>query len=204
MQLAGDPAGLAAEALRHLQEGNERFRAGTARLGRAHKDMLADLVRWQRPYATILCCSDSRVPPELVFDAGLGELFVVRVAGNVLSAEVAGSLQYAAAHLGTPLFLVLGHEGCGAVKAAIDTKVSGATQRSRIQTLVDSIMPGLSGLDLQLPPEDRLSSAVEANVRWTMRQIQAAPEAEAALAAGLLALVGAVYELHTGRVKWLE
>ena len=85
------------------------------------KEILADLAQGQHPYATILSCSDSRVPPELIFDAGLGELFIIRVAGNVISAEVAGSLQYAGRHLHTPLFVVLGHTNCGAVAAAINT-----------------------------------------------------------------------------------
>jgi len=193
----------ATEALRRLRDGNERFLEGTARVVRAHKDTLASLVEGQHPYATILCCSDSRVPPELIFDAGLGDLFVVRVAGNVLSPEVAGSLQYAAAHLGTALFLVLGHDGCGAVQAAVDAKVNGTVHRSRIQILVDSIMPALSGLDLRLPPKELLSNAVEANVRWTMRQIQEAPEAKASLATGPMALVGGVYGLQSGRVRLL-
>jgi len=193
----------AAEALRRLQAGNERFLGGTARLDRSHADMLAHLVRGQQPYATILCCSDSRVPPEIVFDAGLGELFVVRVAGNVLSAEVAGSLQYAGAHLGTPLLVVMGHEGCGAVKASIDTLVRGTQQRSRIQALVDCIIPGLAALDLQLASADLLTRAVEANVRWTMQQIAETPEAKAALADGRASLVGAIYELESGRVRFL-
>ena len=193
----------AAAALRRLQEGNARFLAGGGHADRSHTDMLAHLVRGQQPYATILCCSDSRVPPELVFDAGLGDLFVVRVAGNVASAEVYGSLQYAGAHLGTPLFLVLGHDGCGAVKASIETLARGTQQRSRIQTLVDAIVPGLGDLDLTQPPEALTAQAVEANVRWTMRQIAETPEASANLAAGRLGLVGAVYELESGRVRFL-
>src|SRR5258708_6435783 len=120
------------EALARLIAGNERFLRGGARSAAPLRETLADLARGQRPFATILGCSDSRVPPEWVFDAGLGELFVVRVAGNVLSPEVAGSLQYAGAHLQTPLFVVLGHEGCGAVDAALATKYEGAQHRSRI------------------------------------------------------------------------
>ncbi len=193
----------AAEALRRLREGNDRFVGGTAVAGRFHAEKLADLAHGQRPFATILCCSDSRVPPELVFDTGLGELFVVRVAGNVLSAEVAGSLQYAGAHLGTPLFLVMGHYGCGAVKAAVETIVHGTPQRSRIQALVDAIKPGLAGLDLQLPPGELLDRAAEANVRWTLHQIEQTPEAAAGLASGRMNLVGAVYELESGRVRLL-
>ncbi|HYV39394.1 MAG TPA: carbonic anhydrase, partial [Gemmataceae bacterium] len=109
------------EALERLLAGNERFLRGETRSQRPMRETLADLAKGQRPFATILGCSDSRVPPEWIFDVGLGELFVVRVAGNVLSPEIAGSLQYAGAHLQTPLFMVLGHEHCGAVGAALAT-----------------------------------------------------------------------------------
>ena len=122
----------------------------------------------------------------------------------MISGEVAGSLQYAGAHLGTPLLLVMGHEGCGAVKASLETMVRGTRQRSRIQALVDGIVPGLSDLDLQLEPGELLSRAVEANVRWTMRQIAETPEAKAAVAEGRASLVGAIYELESGRVRILE
>ena len=121
--------------------------------------------------ATILGCSDSRVAPELIFDAVLGELFVIRVAGNVLSSEIAGSLQYAGAHLQTPLFVVLGHSGCGAVHAALAYRLRGVRHQSRIQVLVDSILPGLPEIEADAPTDAQLSAAVEANVRWTMRQI---------------------------------
>ena len=162
------------------------------------------LARGQSPFATILGCSDSRVPPEWVFDAGLGELFVVRVAGNVLSPEVAGSLQYAGAHLRTPLLVVLGHEGCGAVQAALETKYQGVQQRSRIQLLVDSILPALGDIDPALPPEQLLAKAVESNVRWTVRAILESPEGRARLAEGRMKFVGAIYEVQTGRVRFLN
>src|SRR6185503_845571 len=102
----------ASQALKRLVEGNRRFLRGEARFPTVQKKILVELAREQRPYATLLGCSDSRVPPELLFDASFGELFVIRVAGNVLSAEVAGSFQYAGVHLRTPLFVVLGHETC--------------------------------------------------------------------------------------------
>jgi carbonic anhydrase len=167
------------------------------------KEILADLTKGQHPYATILSCSDSRVPPELIFDAGFGELFIIRVAGNVMSPEIAGSLQYAGRHLHTPLFVVLGHTHCGAVAAAIDARVHGTRQDSRIQLLVDSILPGLTGLDLKLSPEAMNAQAVEANVRWSMRQILETPEGRERQAAGQLKLVGAIYEIETGRVRFL-
>lgn len=191
------------EALQRLVEGNERFVRGESYVIPDHKQLLADLATGQQPYATILGCSDSRVPPELVFDARLGELFVVRVAGNVLSGEVAGSLQYAGAHLHTPLFVVLGHEGCGAVGAAMASKYEGVEQRSRIQILVDSILPALSDIDPRLAPAVRLAQAVESNVRWTVRQIRDSPEGQARLQEGRVRLVGAVYDIESGRVRFL-
>ena len=151
----------------------------------------------------MLGCSDSRVPPELIFDVGLGALFVVRVAGHVISPEVLGSLQYAGTHLATPLFVVLGHEGCGAVSAALDAKLHGARERSRIEVLLRNILPGLEAMDPALGPEERLAAAVEANVRWTVRQLLETPEAQARVAEGAMKLVGAIYELETGRVRFL-
>jgi carbonic anhydrase len=164
---------------------------------------LTELAKGQRPYATILGCSDSRVPPEWVFDAGLGELFVVRVAGNVLSPEVAGSLQYAGSHLMTPLFVVLGHEGCGAIAAALATKYDKARFKSRIQILVDSIIPALPNISARMPRAKRLSRAVESNVRHTVRVIEDSPEGQARRLEGRMKIVGAVYEIASGRVRWL-
>ncbi len=174
------------------------------RFPRYQKDILVNLAKGQKPYATILGCSDSRVPPELIFDAAFGELFVVRVAGNTASAEVMGSFQYAGAHLHTPLFVVLGHEGCGAVSAALETKFQGVQHRSRIQLLVDSILPGVPNFDPQLPPEGCLAQAVEANVRWTIHQLRETPEGKERLAGGEIKLVGAIYEIETGRVRFLK
>ena len=146
----------------------------------------------------------SRVPPELVFDAGFGELFVIRVAGNVLGPSIAGTLQYASLHLHTPLFIVLGHEGCGAVKAAIASKLHGARHESRIELLLENIVPALDSVDATLPPESLLSAAVEANVRRTTQSLLQSPEGRACVAQGEVKLVGAVYDLSTGRVRFLE
>lgn len=192
------------EALQRLKHGNERFLRGEARFPTVRKETLADLAKGQHPYATILGCSDSRVPPELIFDADFGELFIVRVAGNVVSAEVMGSLQYAGAHLRTPLFVVLGHEGCGAVKAALETLLDRTQHHSRIQILVDSIIPGLRLLDSQLAADQRLQQSVEHNVRWSIHQLLTTPEGKAAVEEGRAKIVGAVYEIGSGRVRWLE
>jgi len=191
------------EALKQLLEGNRRFLRGEARSSAFRRETLADLARAQRPYATVLGCSDSRVPPEWIFDAGLGELFVIRVAGNVFSAEIGGTLQYAGSYLETPLFVILGHEGCGAIAGALATKHEGEQFRSRVQLLLARIVPGLPELDPTLSPDERMSRAVESNVRHTIRQILDTPEGKARLAEGRLKVVGAVYEIETGRVRIL-
>ena len=198
------PTYTAEEALIRLQEGNARFVSGQARFPTVQKEVLADLAKGQQPYATVLGCSDSRVPPELVFDAGFGELFVIRVAGNVLGPAIAGTLQYAGVHLHTPLFIVLGHEGCGAVKAAIASKFHGARHESRIALLLENVVPALDNVDPTLAPESLLHAAVEANVRWTIRSVLESPEGRTRVAQGDMKLVGAVYDLHTGHVRFLE
>jgi carbonic anhydrase len=191
------------EALERLIAGNERFVRGEARFPTIQKEILAQLAKAQCPYATILGCSDSRVPPELIFDAGFGELFIVGVAGNVISREVLGTLQYAGVHLRTPLFVVLGHDGCGAVGAALATKRKDTQEPARIALLLDAILPGLRDLPSGLAPEEEVREAVEANVRWSMRQVLETPEGKARTAEGTMKLVGAVYELTNGRVRFL-
>jgi len=188
----------AEEALARLVAGNERFLGGKARFPAIRKDILKNLAKGQRPYATVLGCSDSRVPVELLFDAGFGELFVIRVAGNVISPEVMGSMQYAGVVLRTPLFVVLGHEGCGAVQAALAAKLKGARQGRHIEALLANILAGLHGMG-----SPTLAAAVEANVRWSMQQVLETPEGKAGAARGVK-LVGAIYELETGRVRFLE
>jgi len=194
----------AQEALDRLKQGNERFVGGTARFPTVQKEVLAELARGQHPFATILGCSDSRVPPELLFDAGFGELFVVRVAGNVLGSEILGTLQYAGMHLRTPLFVVLGHEGCGAVEAAIAERFHGACYASRISRLIEHIGPALDDVDPTLTPAALLSAAVEANVRRTVRNVLESPEGRARTAESDMKLVGAVYDIATGRVRFLD
>lgn len=191
------------EALARLVEGNERFLNGTTRWDCVTVAELTSLADGQHPYATILGCSDSRVPPELVFDTGLGELFVVRVAGNVFSGEVAGTLQYADVHLGTPLIVVLGHSGCGAVAAALEARRAGAAHESDIQLLVESVLPALEDVDPTLPLDAQMLMAVEYNVRWTLRQIAETEQGRQRLRDGRLKLVGGIYEISTGRVHWM-
>jgi carbonic anhydrase len=135
------PSVSADEALQKLLDGNSRYIAEKPTASqRSTKESRAELSKFQKPYAVILTCSDSRVPPELIFDSGLGELFVIRVAGNIPDPVVLGSIEYAAEHLGTPLVLVLGHERCGAVTATVDTKGKAP---GNIGAIVKTIAPSI-------------------------------------------------------------
>ncbi|HMF13632.1 MAG TPA: carbonic anhydrase [Gemmataceae bacterium] len=193
------------EALALLSEGNNRFVERRSLHGKISEELLDNLRESQRPFAVILGCSDSRVPPELVFDQSFGDLFVIRLAGNLIAPGVAGSIQYAYEHLGTSLLVVLGHQGCGAVKAALDARFHRAKHPERIQQLVGLIEPGLEQIDPELSAAEQLDSAVEANVRWSMHQVIRAPEARQAFQRnGNVLIVGAVYELSTGKVRWLD
>ncbi len=144
------------------------------------------------------------MPPELVFGAGLDDLFIVRVASNVPGASIAGTLQYASAYLRPPLFVVMGHHGCGAVEAAIAAKFHGVCQPGRSRALLANILPALDDLDATLPVARLLQAAVESNVRRTMRLLLDSPEAKARSRDGRVRLVGAVYELETGLVRFLD
>jgi carbonic anhydrase len=193
------------QALERLKEGNRRFTSGTLLHNQVSQERLASLVSVQRPFAAILGCSDSRVPPELVFDQGFGDLFVVRLAGNVIATKVYGSLQFARRLLGVPLLVVLGHEGCGAVAATLACKLQQAEHPEYIQALVDSITPALKDLEPGGSPAEQLKAAVEANVRWSMHQCSGVlAEQPGPIEQRDFHIVGAVYELATGRVRWLD
>jgi carbonic anhydrase len=194
----------AEEALKRLKAGNERFLHGTPLFPTIRKDVLAALARGQHPYATIIGCSDSRVPPELLFDADFGELFVIRIAGNVVSPEIFGTLQYAGMHLKIPLYVVLGHEGCGAVEAAVELKFRKTRKKPRIELLLQSILPCLNGIDPEADQKVQVAQAVEANVRWTMQQLLESPEGRRRAAEGVFKLVGAICDIETGKVRFLD
>lgn len=197
------PPANADEALARLKAGNRRFVEGRAKHTHENASWRHMLVEGQKPFATILGCSDSRVPPELVFDVGLGELFIARLAGNIIAEDVVGTLQYAIAHLHTPLVVVMGHEGCGAVTAAVDDMLHANHEPSHIEALLRLIEPGLAKVDLKQERDALLKAAVEANVRWSMKQLVAVPEGERAIREGKVTLVGAVYELASGNVRFL-
>ena len=196
--------GNANEALARLKNGNQRFIEDKPRHNHEKASWRSLLVEAQKPFATIVGCSDSRVPPELIFDEGFGELFTIRLAGNIIAEDVIGSLEYAVAHLHTRLVVVLGHEGCGAVSATLEEMLHKTREMEHIESLIKSIKPGLKKLDLKLSWDVLLHKAVEANVRWSMRQLRALPEAKRALLNKRVTMVGAIYELNSGRVRFLD
>lgn len=191
------------EALARLKLGNQRFIDDKPRHVHEKASWRNLLVESQKPYATILGCSDSRVPPELIFDVGFGDLFTIRIAGNIIAEDVIGSLQYAVAHLHTHLVIVMGHEGCGAVTATVDEMLSKTKELEHIESLIKSIKPGLKKLNLKQDRDSLLRAAVEANVRWSMQELLALPGAKRALRDKRVTLIGAVYELNTGHVRFL-
>jgi carbonic anhydrase len=180
-----------------LKSGNQRYVAGHPTHEHQDIDRRTEVSQGQHPIAIIVGCSDSRVPPEIVFDQGLGDLFVVRVAGNVVDDHAIGSIEYAAEHLHAPLIVVLGHDRCGAVQAA----VSSPSAPGHIQSIVDAIRPAVEAAKSE--PGDLLDNAIDENVRRVVAQLQTSePILHHEIEAGHLQVVGARYELNTGVVRF--
>lgn len=198
----------ASEALERLLEGNRRFvRGETAASPDLSPVRRAELVAGQNPFAVILGCADSRVPAELVFDQGLGDLFVVRVAGNVLARSQVGSIEFAVEVFGTPLVVVLGHSQCGAVNAAVAAVVDGRRYDSpNVRALVERIHPAVDRAVAGNPPtrEALLSAAVRENIRLSVERLTvASPRVNEKVVRGEVVLVGAEYRLENGEVQFL-
>lgn len=187
------------QALEMLMEGNARYVSGET-LPRDFAADRADLAEGQAPFAAILGCADSRVAPELAFDQSRGQLFVVRVAGNTLNTDNLASLEFSTAVLGAPLIMVLGHSACGAIAAAIDVVQNDAELPGHLPDLIEPIKPAVEAVLDQ--PGDLLTNAIEENVRLTVAQIAGAgPIVSAAVESGKVKVVGAVYDLATGKVE---
>ena len=185
-------------ALAELKLGNEHHAQHRYQHPHETAARQRELSSGQHPHAEVLSCSDSRVPPEIIFDQGLGDLFVVRVAGNVATDTELGSLEYGAKHLHIPLIVVLGHEKCGAVTAAVE----GGPPEGHIGALVNLIAPAVEksrGL-----PGDPVANAVRANVELVVEQLRSStPLLSELVAHGKLKIVGGVYSLDTGKITWL-
>ena len=196
------PRALAAtsdDALRLLSEGNARYVANAPR-PRDFAAERASRALGQAPIATILSCADSRVAPELAFDQGPGQLFVVRLAGNVVTTEVLASIEFGAAVLGTPLLVVLGHTRCGAVQATLASLRDGTEHPGHLGALVTAISPAVEPVLNE--PGDVEANAVRANVRHAAEALRNAQPILANLVArGELQVMGGVYDLETGRVE---
>jgi len=193
------PVANADEALQRLLEGNQRYIANKSTDLNESQSRRTELASGQSPFATIFSCVDSRVPPELIFDRGLGDLFVIRTAGQVLDSAVLGSLQYGVAELKIPLLLVLGHEKCGAVKATVEAVENNATAEAEINWLVDGIRPAVEVAKGQ--SGDLLDNAVKANVSLTVEHLKESSILSEAVEKGELQIVGARYDLDTGLVE---
>ena len=203
LQQQDDEEFTAEAALQELVDGNERFVTGNSKHPRATEDWLKRLTKGQRPFATILACSDSRLPLELLFDQGFGDLFTIRVAGNVVSRYGIGSIEYAQHHLHTPLFVVLGHEGCGAVTAAMLPKEKRKAEPKGVRQLLDLVHIGK--VDANADAKSKLTGAVEANARHSAKQLmELDPKEEGFHIREGEMLITAVYELETGRVRVLD
>jgi carbonic anhydrase len=190
------------QALASLKEGNERFVANPAACFEKLAERRREIALGQAPFAAVVACSDSRVPPELLFGRGLGELFVIRDAGNTVDTVGLGSIQYAVEHLGAPLIVVLGHRRCGAVQAAIAVVKDNASFPGSIGQMVEPIVPAV--LKAQGVSGDLLENAVRENVRRTVTRLRTSPEPilMEPLHEGRLRIVGARYDLDDGRVDW--
>ncbi len=200
----------AQEALARLQEGNQRFASDEPRrstLGRETRP--ADVMAGQEPFAIILGCSDSRVPAEIIFDQGLGDLFVIRVAGNIVAPSQVGSIEFAAARFGTRLVVVLGHSRCGAVLSTLEEMERPAENRSpNLRSIVDRIRPTIEGLVEGATDDDRdalVRRAVRANIRASADHLRHGSQVlEQLIQDDGLLVVGAEYSLENGAVTFFD
>lgn len=195
-------AGAGEDSLIKLQEGNKRFVSGELAQKDIGESRRQELTKGQNPFATVLSCSDSRVAPELIFDEGLGDIFIVRDAGNVLDPVTMGSIEYGVEHLHTPLLVILGHEKCGAVTAALDAK---GKPEGNIGAILKKIMPAVhkakkAGKDR----ESTLDLAIQENVKNTYKDVMKSKIVSELVHEGKLKVVGAEYYLGTGKVEMIE
>jgi carbonic anhydrase len=182
------------QALQSLIEGNQRFVTRKRRNPNQTQTRLVEVAKAQKPFASILGCADSRVPSEIVFDQGLGDLFVCRIAGNVATAEEIGSLEFGSLVLGSKVIMVLGHERCGAV----DATIKGAQVPGQIGSLIDAMKPSVE--KSKNLPGDKLENACKANILMQVEKLKASSVLSQLIDAGKLKVVGGYYDLDNGTV----
>ncbi len=193
------------EALELLREGNRRFASDMSGGGVTTQTRRRELTAGQEPFAIILGCSDSRVPAEIVFDQGLGDLFVIRIAGNIVAPSGIGSVEFAASRFGTRLVIVLGHSACGAIQATLEELSRPTEDQSRnLRSIVDRIRPSIESL-VSSDAGDIVQKAVRANISASVRQLRHGSDVlEQLITNDGLLIVGAEYSLDTGLVDFFE
>jgi carbonic anhydrase len=204
LETAAEPPGVCpfvgpVDALARLVAGNDRFANGRLKHGNQSPKRRIQVAPHQCPFATVIDCADSRLPPEIIFDQGLGDIFVCRVAGNVADTSVTGSVEYAAEHFHPSLIVVLGHERCGAVGAALDTLHGGVLPPASIGALVRQIIPNVRGV---APGPDQWAQAVAANAEAVAAELRLSPVLAPRIKASKLRVVSATYGLESGRVAF--
>lgn len=197
------------DALKRLRDGNYRFVSRNQRLrSSADNRRLAELVDSQHPFAIILCCSDSRVPPEIIFDQGLGDLFVVRVAGNIADSTQIGSIEFAVEQFGTSLIVVLGHSNCGAVQATYDQMEDQTIDASEdFMVIVEHIKTGFESQISNENSDDRewlIRRAIQANIETSVARIRRSRIIQELEKSAKLIVIGAEYSLESGVVEFIE
>lgn len=191
------------QALAMLRKGNAEYLSGKYDASLSNNARRLEIARGQKPFAVVVGCSDSRVAPEILFGRGLGELFVIRIAGNTVDDAALGSIEYAVAELGAPLVVVLGHERCGAVAAAVDIVQNNTVYPGAISDMVEPIVPAV--LAVRGKSGDTLDNAVRENVRRVVARLKISGELlQGPLAAGNLKIVGARYDLEDGKVDFIS
>jgi carbonic anhydrase len=189
------------QALNMLMDGNARFVSGNALHPDQSADRRAEVVSAQHPFAIVVGCSDSRVPPEVVFDQGIGDIFVIRTAGEVMDNAALASIEYGAEHLGVPLVVVLGHDSCGAVTAAIQ----GGEAPGHLAGLVEAIQPAVDEAKKEASEDELLDASIDINVRNIVDQLKTSePILSELVKEGKLTIIGARYHLDSGEVEILE
>lgn len=200
------PSTKAAEFLQTLKEGNKRFFSGVSTHQHQDPERIKDLSKGQHPKCIIVSCSDSRIPPEIVFDQGLGDIFSIRTAGNVMSDYEEGSIEYAVEHLHTPLIIVMGHQGCGAIQALLDhADDSGNETVDHISKIIEKLKSEEEEQEVLRTVGKDFNRAVMANIMNGVRQLRKSePHLKKMYHKGEINIVGAVYHIESGEVEFLD
>lgn len=188
------------EALQKLLEGNKRYIGATMSYPNQTEKRRTELLQGQFPFAVVLGCADSRIPPEILFDQGIGDIFVIRVAGNITSPEVIGSIEYAVEHLSVPLVMVMGHDSCGAVGATVDAVANNVDVTGNVGSVVEAIKPAVQRV--QATSGNMVENAVRANVELVVEQLKTSkPLLSSYVEQGKVRIVGSYYSMKSGEVE---